>query len=94
MRKAKKTKKEIEELVIDEFKILRAFEFDDGNTAFDMEINGIKIYGCTVMSGKNGRFISFPQRKGSDRKYYNVVWFGLSEKDSDSIIDAVDAETK
>lgn len=94
MREAKKTKKEIETLVIDEFKILRAHEFDNGNTAFDIEINGIKIYGCTIMQGKNGRFISFPQRKGSDGKYYNVVWFGLSEKDSDSIIDAVDAETK
>lgn len=32
------------------------------------------INDCKIMNGKNGKFISLPERKGKDDKYYNVVW--------------------
>ena len=32
------------------------------------------INDCKIMNGKNGKFVSLPERKGKDDKYYNVVW--------------------
>lgn len=32
------------------------------------------INDCKIMNGKNGKFVSLPERKGKDEKYYNVVW--------------------
>ena len=41
----------------------------DTNVAFDMEVNGIKIYGCWLKEGT-----------GKDGNYYNVAWFPISEE--------------
>ena len=29
------------------------------------------VYGCRIVDGKNGKFLAFPSRKGSDGNYYN-----------------------
>ena len=49
--------------------------------AFDMDVNGVTIYGCWVQSKKDGsgNFISFPSYKGSDGKYYSHVYFKIDE---------------
>lgn len=86
----KKNTQTQETLVIDSFKVLRAHAFPKSGCAFDIEINGIKIYGCTVVEGKNGDFISFPQRQGKDGKYYSIVWAKLSEEDTQKIISEVE----
>ena len=57
----------------------------DTNVAFDMEVNGIKIYGCWLKegTGKDGKeysLISLPSKKGKDGNYYNVAWFPISEE--------------
>lgn len=73
-----------------EIKVLRAHEFKSGDIGFDAEVNGIKLYGLTYVdtgaSRKNDMpFISFPSRKGSDEKWYNLFWFEVTEDDFDTI---------
>lgn len=63
-------------------KVTRAKEVKEGSVAFDMEVNGITIYGCwyneyKTNEGKDGTLISFPSYKNGD-KYYNHVWFPIS----------------
>ena len=80
-------KKEKIEYVV---KVLRAKDFTeksklDTNVAFDMEVNGIKIYGCwlkegTSKDGKDYSVISLPSHKGKDGDYYSVAWFPISKE--------------
>lgn len=59
---------------------------------FTLQINGVFINNCHVVEGKNGDFISFPQYKGSNDQYYNVVYCALSDEDSKKILEQVQAE--
>ena len=57
----------------------------DTNVAFDMEVNGIKIYDCWLKEGsdKDGKeysLISLPSKKGKDGNYYSVAWFPISKE--------------
>ena len=71
-------------------KVLRAKDFTeksklDTNVAFDMEVNGIKIYGCwlkegTSKKGENYSMVILPSKVGKDGKYYSVAWFPISKK--------------
>lgn len=77
---------------VESFGIRRANEYDKtGTIFFDLDINGLTVYGCTVAKRKdgNGEFISFPSRKGADGKYYSIVYCALSQEDQDRILDAV-----
>lgn len=76
---------------VDSFAVSRAKCWDNGGVTFDLEVNGIKVYGCRVAEGKNGDFISFPSRKGTDGKYYNHVYIPLGEDDQKAILEAVEA---
>ena len=71
-------------------------EFDDGNVAFNIQLGRCMIYGCRIVSGKKGEFISFPQRcvpakkKGeADRYYSNARIIDLTEEEQAEIINAV-----
>lgn len=70
-------------------KVVRANQVDD-LVFFDVEINGVTIYGCKVVEGKNGDFISFPSHKGKDGKYYNHAYIKLSDEQSKDIISQVE----
>lgn len=59
---------------------------------FTLEINGVQINSCRVASGKNGDFISFPQYKGSNDKWYSYVWAKLSDEDSAEILEMIQKE--
>lgn len=65
-------------------KVLRVKQFESGDIAFDMDVNGVAIYGCIYKSGTNDKgeyaFVSFPSRKGKDDKYYNHAYFKISEE--------------
>ena len=71
-------------------KVLRAKDFSeksklDTNVAFDMEVNGIKIYGCwlkegTSKKGENYSMVILPSKVGKDGKYYSVAWFPISKE--------------
>lgn len=98
--KAKKTKKKAEtteretiELRSAEVKNVRVVESKNGDLVFFTAVlNGIVIYNCRVATGKNGDFISYPQYKGNDGKYYNNVYVSLSEEDSSKVLELVQAE--
>lgn len=80
----KKEEKQSVNYVID---VKRVKDFSkDGKTriAFDMEVNGITIYGCWYSTyTKNGEekgIVNFPSEKSSDGKYYNKVYFFITKQ--------------
>lgn len=78
-------------LEISSFRVMRVRTLDSGSVSFDMKLNGINIYGCFVVeSAKYGDFISFPQRKGRDGKYYSIVWANLDKEDTTAILQEVE----
>ena len=74
---------------VESFEIIKATNFSWG-CAFNMVLNGVTIYNCTVATTKEGKnFISFPSRKGTDGKWYSYVYFRFSDEDMERILDAV-----
>ena len=88
--KKTETKKEAQELNI---KVTRAHDFSkDGKTsiAFDMEVNGVTIYGCWYREGeKNGEewsMVNFPSRQDENTgKYYSHAYVKLTKDQVDDI---------
>lgn len=73
-----------------EVKVTRAREVKEGSVAFDMEVNGVEIYGCwyneyKTKDGKEGIMLTFPSYKNGD-KYYNHCWFAISKELKEEII--------
>lgn len=81
-------KKEANEVTVNA-KVTRANQVGE-TVFFDMEVNGVTIYGCKVVEGSKGDFISFPSHKGKDGKYYNHAWVKLTEEQSKEIIAQVE----
>ena len=67
-------------------------EWNDDNITFTLIINGVSIYGCRIVEGKNGDFVSFPSRKGNDGKYYSHAFIKLSTSDVDTIEELISKE--
>lgn len=89
-KKADKAEKKYDEL--QSFEILRAMQYDWG-TVFNMVLNGVTIYNCTVAQTHEGNFfISFPSRKGSDGKWYAYVRFYFSPEDLEKVLAAVESK--
>lgn len=83
-------KKNVEYGEVVSFEILKATQFNWG-VSFNMVLNGVTIYNCTVAETKDGKqFISFPSRKGSDGKWYSYVYFRFSDADLEAILEAVE----
>ena len=85
-----------ETLEITECNVLKARQFNNSRIGFDLKINGITIYSMIAFpykdkkTGEDAWGISFPQRKGSDNKYYNEVYFFIDEKMRKGILDQID----
>lgn len=81
-----KAENKTENAVNYDIKVTRAHALDNGVVMFDMVVNGVTIYGCNyrVLSRKDGSGdfgkIGFPSRKGADGKYYNEVYFSISNE--------------
>lgn len=88
----KKETKETKELTYD-IEVTRAKEIK-GSYAFDMTVNGVKIYGCWLKEGKKGNFISFPSYKGSDDKWYSHVYFEITDELEAEIEEKIEAALK
>ena len=90
--KAKTTKNnDTLKLTYHEISNVRAIPVKDGEDLifFSLQLNGVTINNCRVATGKNGDFISFPQYKGKDGKYYNYVWVKLSDEDEANILNEI-----
>lgn len=59
---------------------------------FALTVNGVTVYGCNVVEGKKGDFISFPSYKGKDGKYYYHVYIPLTDKEQEGILLDVEKE--
>ena len=86
------TKKTDETKVNYTCEVIRAKEIKEGTVAFDMEVNGVKIYGCwykegTNKDGKEYQIVNLPQEKGKDGEYYSIAWFPMSKEVREGIID-------
>lgn len=80
-------KKETTEVIA---QVTRAKQFSDGGVVFDMVVNGVSIYGCRVVEGEKGDFISFPAHKATDGKYYSHAYINLSADDTKNIVKQVE----
>ena len=89
MKKKETQSKEVVE--VREFEVKNVNQYKD-TVFFNLVINGVTIYGCRCVEGKNGDFIAFPSKKGNDGKYYNHVYVALSDEDSKKILEEVEKQ--
>ena len=75
--------------VVSSLKVLRAKEYNEV-VFIDLEVNGVKIYGCRYIEGKNGDFVSFPSYKAKDGKYYSHAYIELDEASVQLINEQID----
>lgn len=75
---------------LESWNVTRAYEFKDGNISFDMEVNGIKLYGLTLVWYKKEKkyFVSFPARKSGDQ-YYKYFYFDIDDELTEAITEAI-----
>ena len=92
MKKSTDKKQERETIEVRSVEVTRVREVKGGTVFFTLTLNGVTIYDCRVVEGKNGDFIAFPSEKGSDGKYYSKVWASLSDEDSAAIIAEVEKQ--
>ena len=83
-------KKPEKKSAVTSMEVTRAMAFENGGVVFDIIINGVSIYNCRVVEGKNGDFISFPSHKGKDGKYYSHAYIKLTEDDQLDIVSQVE----
>lgn len=87
-----KSKKVVETLEVSSWEVLNVRQTKKGFVFFNLELNGITIYGCKVIESDNGDFISFPSYKGSDDKYYSHVYARLDDMLVQEIIAEIESE--
>lgn len=89
---ALKKKKENKEREVHQMTVKRAYEFDNGNVAFDLEIDGwLTIYNMTMVHKKNDEyFVSFPQHKDKDGNYWSYAYFKIVEAEQDMIEEQIE----
>lgn len=63
-----------------------------GHVRFALTVNEVTVYGCNVVEGKNGDFISFPSYKGKDGNYYKHAYIPLTDKEQEDILLDVEKE--
>lgn len=88
-RQNKETRNNQEQVQITSLRVLRASEYKE-TTFLDLEVNGVKIYGCRFINGKNGNFVAFPSHKGQDGQYYNIAYVPLTEDHVNQIDEQLD----
>lgn len=88
-RSAKKEQKKNYARIAD-MSVTRAKQLKDGTVFFDCTVNDVKIYGAKVVDGKNGQFVSWPSKKGTDGEYYSVAYVYISPDDQETLLDLVD----
>lgn len=94
MKKPTNQKKQETKETIDvrDVEVSRVRQTQNGTVFFTLKLNGVTIYDCRAVEGKNGDFVAFPSDKGSDGKYYSKVYAPLSEEDTAAIIAEVEKQ--
>lgn len=86
----KSSKKEVTAIEVTSLEVTRAREYED-IFFFDMVLNGVSIYGCRLIEGEEGWFVSFPSKKSNKKggKWFNHCWAKLTEDAIAEICSAV-----
>ena len=89
-KKNTKNTKKVEVIEVTSLEVTRAREYDD-IFFFDMVLNGVYIYGCRLIEGEDGWFVSFPSKKPEKKgsKWFNHCWAKLPEDAIGEICNAV-----
>jgi len=94
--KQKKTETKKTEVKNHAIFVRRAHELDNGTIMFDMEVNGVMIYGCSYRTltrkdnGEEFAKIGFPSHQGKDGKWYNHCFVQLTEDDITTIEEGIE----
>ena len=56
---------------------------------FTLNVDGASFYGLRVVAGSKGNFISMPQERSRDNKYYNLYTLFFEESEAEKVIEAV-----
>lgn len=91
MRKTE-NKNENQESILKNYSVDHVKMDSNDRVRFALTVNGVTVYGCNVVEGKNGDFISFPSYKGKDEKYYKHAYIPLTDKEQESILLDVEKE--
>ena len=86
------SKKDVETLEVTSWRVLNVRQTKKGFVFFNLELNGITIYGCKVIESDKGDFISFPSYKGTDGNYYSHVYARLDEELVKEIIEEIEKQ--
>lgn len=92
--KKPETKKNEERKTIEvrSVEVTKVRQITNGTVFLTLTLNGVTIYDCRVVEGKNGDFVAFPSEKGKDGKYYSKVYAPLSDEDTAAIIAEVEKQ--
>ena len=68
---------------------VKDFLMQNGNVKllFTLVIDGIIIHGVSAVPSPDGYYLALPKRKGSDGKWYSIVYINLSDDVKNYIID-------
>ena len=90
MNSKKSRMKEVAAIEVTSLEVTRASEYED-IFFFDMVLNGVSIYGCRLIEGEDGWFVSFPSKKPDKKgdKWFNHCWAKLSDDTIGEICNAV-----
>lgn len=82
--------------IVDSFEVSRVRQVSTSSNGevifFSLLLNGVSINNVRVAEGKKGDFISLPQYRGSDNKWYSTVFFRFSPEDEKAILDEVEKQ--
>lgn len=80
----------VTQLAADNMRVIESF---NSRIFFTLILNGVKIYDCSIATAKNGhKFISWPQRKGKDGKYYNTAYARIADDLQKKLIEKIEME--
>lgn len=77
---------------VESFTVSGVKEWRENDITFTLTVNGVTIYNCRVACYGDTDFISFPSRKGSNDKYYNIAYVRLSKEDEEAILAEVERQ--
>lgn len=88
-----KEKKEIQNTYFDieGMKVQNVRVLSEDVLAFSLNGKGLGLYNLRVVDGKNGKFVSVPQTKGRDGKWYNQYALYLTDEDQAKLIEQAEA---
>lgn len=89
----KQAKKTVEPIEVQSWGVdrVRCIETKNGDmVVFTLRINGVSISNCRVATTKDGKdFVSYPQYKGKDDKYYSYIFAPLPEDVESAIMQEI-----